>query len=1137
MKKIFVFIFLLVAGLSLVACETKNQDANQFTVNFEVANGDTIASQVIDENGFVSEPTEPTKAGFTFEGWFKDVGCTQEWIFDTDKVTSDMTLYAGWLALSYTVTFESNGGSAVDNFVINYDQLITMPDVPVKQGFTFDGWYKDAEFTQSWAFGTDKVVSDMTLYAKWIEEVTPQFSVSFDTDGGSSMSNVLVDESQVLSRPNDPMKDNKVFAGWYKDQAFTELWDFENDEILENTTLYAKWKDQIDFTQTFKVLSIGNSFSEDAHRYLWSIAQAYGIPEENIIVANMYIGGSELAQHTANILTNAKVYEYQLYENQTIQRTSGVSLLEAIGYEDWDVITFQQASHYSGVSNTYADHIIKLTEFVEDHAINSNVEIMWHMTWAYQQTSTHSGFANYNNDQATMYQAIIDTLGAKIDTISQINKVIYSGTSIQNARTSYIGDYFTRDGYHLSDPMGRYIAGLSFFKAITGFDLGDTSSFIPTGVSVNQQGLAIEAVNFASEVQRSVTQSTFTVEPDPIPIDVNGVAYTFDYVQGFWNENATDISPTTDALHNSFAAVMPIPKYLLPAGSEIVIAEGYQYRVIFLEKTGEDSYHVLYRTALYQISYLEIDENWWGNYDYVAFNLASNPIAPINTRLDEVAGKFQLFHPEGTGIGHIDSDLSWTSGKWEAGQTQLTPSVNHVSTNPLTGAYYDYDTVIEVASGYMIAYAVLSFDLGVYTVDLVSEYQTTPLYIDTLFASDKPLIALILTTTNQDVDISTLDLTAVISMHPQAIPHEDKEASFISGYWELNKSSITTTNANMAFLNGFAASQPQSKHYYSSVESMSVEDGYQVRVIFLSYDGYGNYQVVYRTANLVGTIVMDETFWGDYEYIAFNFSKVSAIDLSSILDRIPSYLTYSVTPLSFELGYWNTNGTSLTASTSYAGSQVIPRQFLTEGSILHIESGFQVRIIFLTYSQEDGYKVVSRTENNIGNVVLTNGLYQNYQYIAFNISTAPSTSNLTGLLDTLPQKITSTVFQDPIIDHLDQALSFSSGYWNNFAQSITTGDTTFIKGFGASNVISKDSLSGYTSLTITAGYQVRVIYMDYSYNTYTVMLRSDNLTDTITLDADFWKDYQYIAFNISSNPSSDLSTVLETLPGYLTFNA
>lgn len=1136
MKKIFVFIFLMAAGLSLAACEDKNVDPKQYTVSFEVLNGTTMDDLVFDENSLITEPTAPTRDGYTFLGWFKDSTYTSMWDFSSDKVTSNVTLYANWLANMYSVTFDSNGGSSIEGLMTNFDSLLTEPTQPTQDGYTFAGWYKDSAYTEVWNFSSDKVTSDVTLYAKWTE-VAPLYTVSFETDGGSIVNQVPFSSVQVLNRPVDPIKSGKMFAGWYKDQALTELWDFENDQVNDDITLYAKWKNPIDFTQTFKVLSIGNSFSEDAHRYLWSIAEAYGIPVENIVVANMYIGGSELAQHAANILNNAAVYEYQLYENSTIQRTAGVSLEQAMSFEDWDVVTFQQASHYSGVSNTYADHIIKLTEFVESHATNPNVEIMWHMTWAYQQTSTHSGFANYNNDQQTMYQAIVNTLGQKVDTISQINNIIYSGTAIQNARTSYIGDLFTRDGYHLSDPMGRYIAGLSFFKAITGFELDDTKSFIPTGVSETQQGLAIEAVNLADNAPRQVSNSTFTTEPDPEPIDVNGVAYTFEYVQGFWNENATDISPTSDALHNSFAAVMPIPKYLLPAESEIVIAEGYQYRVIFLEKTGEDTYHVLYRTALYQINYLEIDENWWGNYDYVAFNLASNPIAPINTRLDEVASKFQLFHPEGTGLGHVDSELTWSSGLWETSQTSLSTSINHLSTNPLTGAYYDYDTVVEVASGYMIAYAVLSFDLGVYTVDLVSEFQTTPLYIDTLFASDKPLIALILTTENQDVDISALDASTVVSMHPQAIPHVDQEISFISGYWELNKSSITTTNSNMVFLNGFAASQPQSKHYYDSVENITIADGYQMRVIFLSYDGYGNYQVVYRTANLVGTIVMDETFWGDYEYIAFNFSKVAATDLSQLLDTIPSYLTYSVTPMSFELGYWNTNGTALSTSTSYAGSNVIPRQFLNEGTVLHVEAGYQIRIIFLTYSEEDGYKVVSRTENNIGDVVLTYGFYQQYQYIAFNISTAPSTSNLTDTLDTLSSKITTSVFSDPLIDFVNEPLTFSSGYWNNFAQSVTTGDTSFIKGFGASSVLSKEALASYASVTIAEGYQVRVIYMDYSYNTYTVMLRTDNLTGTILLDQDFWKDYEYIAFNISTNPSTDLSASLAELPSKITFNA
>ncbi|MGD9910254.1 MAG: DUF4886 domain-containing protein [Candidatus Izemoplasmatales bacterium] len=1137
-KTLFIFMSFVLA-FTLVACQTTSSDTtvskDSFTVNFVLFDDTSLDALTVEDGELLSVPTTPTREGYSFMGWYTDNSFTTSWNFNSDTVTSNMTLYAKWSQdiTTFTVTFNTNGGSAINSIVVNENATCPEPAYPTKDGYTFAGWYLEATFETEWFFYTSTVTSDMTLYAKW-DLVPIAYTVTFSTDGGTAVVSQPVEENETANRPGNPAKEGFVFAGWYSDAAFTTLWDFGNDQVTADTTLYAKWKAENNYMNSFKVLSIGNSFSEDAQRYLYAIALSYGIPAENIVIANMYIGGCSLATHVANMATDAAAYQYQLYTSTTLQVTNNVKLSDALAYEDWDVITLQQVSNDSGVPSSYSNYVSRLVTYIEENATNPNVALYWHMTWAYQQTSTHSGFLNYQSDQSIMYQAITSTVATEVLTISQFEGVIPSGTAIQNARTSYMGDNFNRDGYHLSDPLGRYIAGLMFFKEITGFDVSPTTiAYMPSGVSQIQQELAMEAVNNAYAHMYNVTNSTYTTEPEPEPIDVNGVEFSFEYVQGFWNDNATAVAPSTDALYNSFAAVMPIPKYLLPVGSEIVMAEGYQYRVIFFEKVGED-YHVVYRTALYQVPYIEIDEAFWGNYDYVGFNITTNPTSVINDRLDEVVGKFHLYHPEGTGEGHVDGDLTWSSGLWEVGGHALvTTSPNYLSSNPLTPAFYDYDTVFEVASGYKMAYVVLSYDMGQYTVDSVSSFQTEYLYVDQTFADGKELLAFILTTTNEDTDLTSTAVDTILSMHPMAVPHTDSAISFTTGYWELGKHAITT--GDTSFIKGYGASSPQSKEYYAGIDSITVEAGYQVRVIYLGYDGYGEYTVLFRTANLTGTILLDETFWGEYEYVAFNISKVVSEDLSGVLASLPGKLTYATEGVNFSLGYWNTNGVALTASTVYAGSNIITRQVLPAGTLVTIEAGYQVRVIFFTYSAETGYKVAARSENFVGSFVLTDGLYLDYQWIGFNISTAPSTSDLTASVDTLGTKLTFTPFTAELVDHSDMPLSFTSGYWNNYAQSITTGDTAFIKGFAASNVLSKSTVGVYDTLTVAEGYQVRVIYLDYSYNTYSVLYRSANLTGVINLDEAFWGDYQYVAFNISKVVSEDLSGVLETLPPLLVF--
>ena len=93
---------------------------------------------------------------------------------------------------------------------------------------------------------------------------------------------------------------------------------------------------------------------------------------------------------------------------------------------------------------------------------NEDTKYLLHQTWAYSENSTHSGFVNYDNNQIKMYESIVDAYDQASDLISAYD-VVPSGTAIQNARTSYIGDNFNRDGYHLNE-LGKYTAASTWFE-------------------------------------------------------------------------------------------------------------------------------------------------------------------------------------------------------------------------------------------------------------------------------------------------------------------------------------------------------------------------------------------------------------------------------------------------------------------------------------------------------------------------------------------------------------------------------------------------------------------------------------------------------------------------------------------------
>ncbi|MFB5944526.1 DUF4886 domain-containing protein [Albibacterium profundi] len=235
-----------------------------------------------------------------------------------------------------------------------------------------------------------------------------------------------------------------------------------------------------------RILAIGNSFSEDAlEAYLHSIATTAG---DSVIIANMYIGGSSLEQHLTNAQENNNAYSYRKIDKYGVKTTvNEMTLEEVLNDELWDYISFQQASHFSGQYPTYEASLPELYKYVKEKVVYTRTKYVFHQTWAYAQNSTHSGFANYGNDQMTMYNAIVDAV-QKATNLVDFDLVVPAGTAIQNGRTTFWGDNFTRDGYHLDLNIGRYVAACTWYEAIFGKSvIGNTydpGSFMLTDIEL-----------------------------------------------------------------------------------------------------------------------------------------------------------------------------------------------------------------------------------------------------------------------------------------------------------------------------------------------------------------------------------------------------------------------------------------------------------------------------------------------------------------------------------------------------------------------------------------------------------------------------------------------------------------------------
>ncbi|WP_324729661.1 InlB B-repeat-containing protein [Lysinibacillus fusiformis] len=224
-------------------------NAQMYTVSFEVDGGSEIANQSVAYGGKATMPEiEPTKAGYTFGGWYKDAGYTQTYDF-TSVITEAVTIYAKWNAQMHTVSFEVDGGSAVSNQSVAHGEKASEPTpAPTKAGYTFGGWYTDAGRTQIYNFNS-VITEAVTIYAKWNVQT---YTVSFEVDGGSAVSNQSVAHGEKASLPTQaPTKAGYTFEGWYTDVTHTDIYDF-NKEITANTTIYAKWK-PLKYTVSFEV--------------------------------------------------------------------------------------------------------------------------------------------------------------------------------------------------------------------------------------------------------------------------------------------------------------------------------------------------------------------------------------------------------------------------------------------------------------------------------------------------------------------------------------------------------------------------------------------------------------------------------------------------------------------------------------------------------------------------------------------------------------------------------------------------------------------------------------------------------------------------------------------------------------------
>ncbi|WP_407426277.1 InlB B-repeat-containing protein [Treponema sp.] len=289
---------------------------NTFTVTFNSNGGSSVDTQTI-AWGSTAVLYVPVKAGNDFVNWYTDSALTSEFSFTT-QVKQNYTLYAKWNIQTLAVTFSGNGSTSgsVSDLNMTYGETASFPSNSYsKTGYNFLGWSTSSSATSAdysdgytisisnWMSGT------LNLYAVWEAKV---YTVTFNTDGGSTVASQSVNYDSCAEQPEDPVKTGHVFKGWYSDSSLTTVFSFST-VITEDITVYAKWE-----VETYIVTFDGNgstSGSMGTQTFIFGESQTLS---ENTFEKSGYNFAGWSTSSTATAATYSDKKNISVTENMTL---------------------------------------------------------------------------------------------------------------------------------------------------------------------------------------------------------------------------------------------------------------------------------------------------------------------------------------------------------------------------------------------------------------------------------------------------------------------------------------------------------------------------------------------------------------------------------------------------------------------------------------------------------------------------------------------------------------------------------------------------------------------------------------------------------------------------------------------------
>lgn len=270
MKKLRLILSLILSTASLLAlfaCAPVDNEpidpSKTYTVEFDTAGADAIATQTVSRNAKIVKPEDPVREGYEFLGWYSG---NMLWDFDEYKVRKDIALVAKWQIKSYTVTFvggyEDYDGSDVQYSTVSVPfggKVNKAPSDPQRENYVFKGWTADGE---EWDINTP-ICKDTEVLASW----NRLYWISFNTNGGERIEPYQVEAGTVIEKPDIPYMSDHYFVGWYSlvDEFTLGEHDFSKP-VTKNIKLEAKWIVRQDVNLVYDDQTLVKIILPDAYR-------------------------------------------------------------------------------------------------------------------------------------------------------------------------------------------------------------------------------------------------------------------------------------------------------------------------------------------------------------------------------------------------------------------------------------------------------------------------------------------------------------------------------------------------------------------------------------------------------------------------------------------------------------------------------------------------------------------------------------------------------------------------------------------------------------------------------------------------------------------------------------------------------